>query len=191
MWKYLPASVPAGWTAAVREVTEQQMLLEQTAQLMTVWEELGRIGPRVKKFLPAEMVLLREKMSNLHLEGGHHKGDHGLFFRVGAILTQRDRSVTMGELSEALGVPPNTATRVVDWLVSAGYAERLPDREDRRVVRVSLTVEGDALYRAINQFVLQRTEELLRRFEPEERESLVALLQKLARLLREEAEQAG
>lgn len=171
---------------------EQNTLHEQTAQLMAVWEELVRIGPRVKKILPAELLLLRERMSDLHAEVGHHRGaDHILFFRVGAILTEHERSATMGELSESLGVPPNTATRMVDWLVGAGYAERLPDHEDRRVVRVSLTQDGHALYRAINEFVIQRTEELLSRFDPGERETLVALLRKLARLLKEDSANQG
>ncbi len=52
----------------------------------------------------------------------------------------------MGKLSEAAGVPPSTATRMVDWLVEGGYAERFANLEDRRIARVGLTETGRELY---------------------------------------------
>jgi len=52
-------------------------------------------------------------------------------------------------------VPFSTATRMVDWFVDNGYAQRLPDPEDRRVVRVALTDSGRELYQTIERYMVQ------------------------------------
>ncbi len=62
----------------------------------------------------------------------------------------------MTDLSEDLGTPLSSATRMVDWLVGAGYAERLADPLDRRVVLVRLTESGRRLYQAISDFLEER-----------------------------------
>ena len=50
--------------------------------------------------------------------------------------------VTMGQLVTRLQLPGPTATRVVDGLVDATLAHRLPDPEDRRRVVVHLSAAG-------------------------------------------------
>jgi DNA-binding MarR family transcriptional regulator len=54
-------------------------------------------------------------------------------------------SVSMSELAVARNVALNTATSLVDRLVSAGLVERRGDPADRRVVRVVLTPRGETL----------------------------------------------
>ncbi|SNS12073.1 DNA-binding transcriptional regulator, MarR family [Geodermatophilus saharensis] len=49
---------------------------------------------------------------------------------------------TMGELGGALTMPAPTATRLVDGLVDAALAYRLPDPDDGRRVRVHLSARG-------------------------------------------------
>jgi DNA-binding MarR family transcriptional regulator len=49
---------------------------------------------------------------------------------------------TMGELCAVLSVPAPTATRLVDGLVDAALAHRLPDPDDGRRVRVHLSTRG-------------------------------------------------
>ena len=108
--------------------------------MLSAWDELVRIGPRMKVVLPEGLARLKERMGEFHPEGGDRRHlDHDLFYRVSTVLARQDRPMAMGELSEALEVPANTATRMVDWLVTSGYAERVQDRVDRRVVRVLLT----------------------------------------------------
>ena len=170
--------------------TQGRASTEQAREMLSAWEELVRIGPRMKIVLPDGLARLKERMGELHPEGGDRRHlDHGLFYRIGTALASQGRPMTMGELSEALEVPANTATRMVDWLVTSGYAERLQDRVDRRVVRVSLTPEGREVHQALTDFTVRHTVDLLDRFTPEERETLIALLRKLARVLNEEAAQ--
>ena len=51
-------------------------------------------------------------------------------------------AMSMHELSSAMNLAGSTMTRVVDQLVYKGLAERAPDEEDRRIVRVTLTPRG-------------------------------------------------
>ncbi len=113
--------------------------------------------------------------------------DFDLFFNIGTIFSQQSDSLTMGELSQELNVPLSTATRIVDWMVSNGYVQRLPDPDDRRVVRVAFTDAGSVLYHEIDTFFMERIEQLLHNFTPDERTTFIALLQKMIQTMEQEA----
>jgi DNA-binding MarR family transcriptional regulator len=49
---------------------------------------------------------------------------------------------TVGQVADAAGIAPPTATRVLDGLVDRGLVARTPDPDDRRAVIVSLTPAG-------------------------------------------------
>ncbi len=51
-------------------------------------------------------------------------------------------SISMNDLSLKMRLAGSTMTRMVDALVQKGLADRQPDVEDRRVVRVRLTESG-------------------------------------------------
>ena len=91
-------------------------------------------------------------------------------------------SVSMGELAIARNVALNTATSLVDRLVSAGLVERRGDPADRRVVRVVLTPRGETLMvrlRAIRRAAIRR---VLDELSDEEIERVRVALPALARL---------
>lgn len=166
-------------------MTEPSLTL-QTDQIADIVGDLIRLKPRLKAVLPEDLARLKKRLGELHPEGGPRRAaDYDLFYRVGVVLSRQREPLTMGELGEALTVPLSTATRMVDWLVESGYAERLPDLEDRRIVRVALTETGRALYQTINAFIRQRIEQILRQFTDEEREELVVLLRKLVKVVEE------
>lgn len=52
------------------------------------------------------------------------------------LLSLSSEAITAGQLSQAAGLASSTATRVIDRLERAGYAVRVPDRQDRRKVYV-------------------------------------------------------
>lgn len=105
------------------------------------------------------------------------------FHRVGEILLQR-KNPTMGEISQALSVPFSTATRLINWWVESGFAQRLSDPNDRRIVRVALTEDGERLLRAIERHIAQTVERILAPLHVEEREALLRLLSKVAQELK-------
>lgn len=108
------------------------------------------------------------------------------FQRVGEILSQR-RNPTMGEISQALSVPFSTATRLINWWVESGFARRLSDPNDRRIVRVELTEHGERLLAAIERHITQTIEKVLAPLNTEERQALLRLLSKVAQGLKRES----
>lgn len=120
---------------------------------------------------------LREKIEQIN--------DRDVFFTLGFVFSRQSRPLTMGDLSRTLGVPFSTATRTVDWLVNNSYVQRLPDPEDRRVVRVELTSAGKELYGAMNDLLLESAEHLLHDFSLDERKEFGRLLGKLVDKLEE------
>ncbi len=91
--------------------------------------------------------------------------------------------LTLGELAECERVAPPTITRVVTKLEEQGYLERLPDPDDRRIVRVRVTAKAEELVararRAKADWVLDR----LDRLPPRQRRRLLAAVDALEQLV--------
>ena len=152
---------------------------KQTDEFLDILTGLMRYRRRVISLLPEELAQERERLNRLGFSGNSWRNtDHDLFNRVGVVLSRRGEPVTMGELSKALDVPLSTATRIIDGLVENGYAERVPDPEDRRVVRVKLTPDGQELFRLLYSYIKQQADQILNRFSHEERDQLLVLLRK-------------
>jgi DNA-binding MarR family transcriptional regulator len=101
------------------------------------------------------------------------------FIRMSNIL-YRETNPTMGELSQELAVSLPTATRMVDWFVENGYAQRLPDAGDRRIVRVAQTDKGRKLHESIEGHVAQLIQSIVGCLTEEEQITLLTLLRKMA-----------
>lgn len=84
------------------------------------------------------------------------------------------------DLAAALYLDKSTTSRVVDGLARKGYAERRPDAEDGRAVRIAATERGLALYRRIETDLLGDVEALIGELEPEVRRGAVRLVRRLA-----------
>jgi len=141
---------------------------------------LVSLRKRFKLGLPENLVILKKRLDGLNLaEKTAILNDIDLFYSVGITFSSHPEPVSMGELSHALEVPLSTATRIMDWLVKNGYAERLPDPDDRRIVRVALTQSGKEMYQTINEFFMERIEGIMREFTPQERHDLLSLLSRV------------
>jgi DNA-binding MarR family transcriptional regulator len=158
----------------------------QTDEFLDFLIVLMRYRLRMMTLLPEELLQQKECLQKLHLhDGSRRTPDKDLFFRVGMTLSRHGKPLPMGELSKALDVPLSTATRIVDGLVENGYAERVADPEDRRVVRVALTEQGRALFQVIHSYLQRGVDEILSQFTSEERDQLLFLLRKAARIMDE------
>jgi DNA-binding MarR family transcriptional regulator len=58
------------------------------------------------------------------------------------MILERDGPLPMTELGKRLFVSKPYVTLIVDRILKDGYVERLPDEEDRRMIRVMLTRQG-------------------------------------------------
>jgi DNA-binding MarR family transcriptional regulator len=158
----------------------------QTAEIANLFQHLFFLKHHARILLPESLSTLKKRLDETFLDsksGGSI--DEDLFHSIGLVFSARQDPITMGELSRSLDVPLSKATRIVDWLVKNNYVQRLPDPNDRRVVRVDLTEEGQEMYRTINEFIVERVERLLSIFTPQERQNLTQLLRKLLKSMEE------
>lgn len=90
--------------------------------------------------------------------------------------------INVSELSQALSVHVSTASNLLDKLARAGLVERIPDEEDRRVVRLRLTDKGRDIVARAPRPLAGRMVDALEKM-PEN--SLATLDQELARLIQQ------
>ncbi|MBA7481769.1 hypothetical protein ES707_17245 [subsurface metagenome] len=109
----------------------QQKLYDE--QITAVVHGFTQIWNKFEVMLDKELDQMQERLNGIQPgKEPHTISNHELFYRVSNSIQQKG-NLTMGELSNALSVPLSTTTRIVDWLVDNGYAQRLPDQEDRRI----------------------------------------------------------
>ena len=143
-------------------------------------QRIVRLRSRFKVVTPENFAALKKQIHESK-PSGKEAGieDAGLFFNAASVFFSYAGPITMGELSRDLEVPLSTATRTVDWLVTNGFSQRLPDPKDRRVVRVELTAKGRQAYEAISTFMLARVEQAMRPLDAAERKTFLSLLNKV------------
>jgi len=158
---------------------------DYSTHIAQILRDFMRLKSRFITFFPEELTRLKNRLDEVPLKGKAHRSvNYELFYSASDIL-YRKSNLTMGELSSTLSVPLSTATRLVDWLVDSGYATRLSDPEDRRIVRVALTDSGRQLHKTIESHVGQRFQQILSSLTAEEQITLFTLFRKMASSLKE------
>ena len=154
-------------------------------RIASLVHDFEQIGIKFDALLPKEIEQLRDLLDEIQIGDKPNRFiNYNLFSRISFNL-YRVTNMTMSELSHALSVPFSTATRMVDWFVDNGYAQRLPDPEDRRVVRVALTYSGRELYQSIERYMVQRYRQMLSPLTAEEQAMFLMLMDKVVRAFRE------
>ena len=107
--------------------------------------------------------------------------EHGV--RVGQhfVLEQlwREDGLTPGELAKRIGVETPTVTRAVQRMEAADLAQREPDLEDARLVRVRLTERGRELEEVVPEIMNRVWDEALEGFSEEERAQLRRMMERV------------
>ena len=86
---------------------------------------------------------------------------------------------TMSELGRSISVDLSTLTRTVDKLVEKHFVVRKPDPEDRRMVRVGITVEGGKIVSRFHEQRKKKIESMLRQMTSQERRVLLNIFETL------------
>ncbi len=108
---------------------EHERLLQQASQTFRV---LQQIMKHVKHTLLADVPREVARMGE-----GQYRALH---------LLSDERRITAGDLAGRCSVADPTMSKIVKSLESVGYVERQTDPDNRRVVWVSLTPKGRAMY---------------------------------------------
>jgi DNA-binding MarR family transcriptional regulator len=92
-------------------------------------------------------------------------------------------TVTASELAHAMSVKPSAVTAMIDRLYKGDYVLRERDEKDRRVVFISLTDKGRAVYEKAERNRKKVMAHFFSFLEQEELESLVSIYEKLAEVI--------
>jgi len=152
---------------------------------MELLEQMRHVFGELRFSIPQELVELRDRVVGMDTKDRPASiANPFLFFRTATMLA-RNPNLTMGELSDALAVPFSTATRIANWFVDSGYAERLSDPDDRRIVRLALTDSGRRLRDAADGLVMAHIQSILSALTPEEQAILLTLCRKVVASLKQ------
>ncbi len=95
------------------------------------------------------------------------------------MLKEHGESITMSELARFTHSPKQQMTKTVDRLTECNFAERSPDPNDRRIVRLKLTQQGKDY---IGHFLSEKAgyyQNLFEEMPPDEREQFYQALKTL------------
>jgi DNA-binding MarR family transcriptional regulator len=94
-------------------------------------------------------------------------------------------SPTLKELAEEMYLDKSTTSRVVDSLVRKGYARRVSEPDDGRVVHVEPTPEGLDLHERIEQHLIDQEKKLIADLDPVARKATATVIARLAQAAKE------
>lgn len=94
-------------------------------------------------------------------------------------LLRSPEALCVGELADAAGVTPPSATRMLDGLQDRGLVTRVRTSDDRRLVRVQITPEGAELVARKYGAMRATREAVFNQLSPAERQTAARVLQRL------------
>ena len=133
----------------------------------SAWETYGRSLHRAST---ATKSLIGERMRRI----GVHIGQNFLIEELA-----REDGLTPGELARRIGVEVPSVTRAAQRMEASGLVERVPDRHDRRLVRITLTERGRGLVGEMTRILEEASEQSLAGLTPAERAELIRLLDRV------------
>ncbi len=101
---------------------------------------------------------------------------HGRWITMVLLMREPDRTALPSELGRKQGVSRATITGLLESLENDGYVQRLADPRDGRRLLAKLTRKGVAKLDRVMPDYYQRVAELMAAFNPEQLETLIALL---------------
>jgi DNA-binding MarR family transcriptional regulator len=98
-------------------------------------------------------------------------------------LSEADEALSLGGLSDTLGLSLPAISRAVDNLVQRGHVKREEDPRDRRCKLVTVTARGRATYERLTALRLAGIRTFVAALEPDEQEALAAAVGPVVRRL--------
>lgn len=92
-----------------------------------------------------------------------------------------EKATSPGHLAEAMGVSPSSVTGIVDGLVRQGLVYRYENPDNRRMICLELTSQGNELLATLREERLNDLTEVLGRLSDEELGGLIEVLKALIR----------
>ncbi len=90
-------------------------------------------------------TIMQLRTISLQTANESHEEKAATMLQFSALNFLKDQSIiAVGELAQFLRLSKSSATQLIERLVTMGLVKRSADKEDRRVIRVTLTSKGDS-----------------------------------------------
>jgi DNA-binding MarR family transcriptional regulator len=133
------------------------------------------------RFLPYRLSVLSNRVSDaIARQYSERFGLSISEWRAMAVLGGASR-LSARDVAERTAMDKVQVSRAIEALVRAGRVARVPDGADGRILRLSLTAKGRAIYDEVVPLALHLEEVFLSALKPEERRMLEVLMIKLSR----------
>jgi DNA-binding MarR family transcriptional regulator len=124
-------------------------------------------------------LLLKHLLGSTNREFFAELQDAGISFsqlKCLGVLSNAEAPLSLGALSEELGLSLPALSRAVDGLVQRGAVKRQGDPSDRRSKLVSVSARGRATYERVVRVRVAGVERFVEDLEPDQRDALGAAL---------------
>lgn len=137
--------------------------------------------------LTHDLFQIMKRLPRLRLRGRSYKDLKGreadLLVMLAINLDVDTPALSVTALSDLLKITPAGVTHLLNPLEELGYIERLPDPNDRRVVLIGLTQEGDAMAQDLIADVQDKLSGLVNYLGEEDSRTLIHLMSKMIEFL--------
>jgi len=98
--------------------------------------------------------------------------------KILSVISERGNP-TMKEIADSLFITSPSATSAIDHLVEEGQLKRIPDSEDRRVIRLELTESGKKVFKEGYKQIVAKISEVLDKLDTKEKEFFASIFTKI------------
>ena len=95
------------------------------------------------------------------------------------ILHSAEEGMRQKEIAEIMEIGASATSQMIDKLEKDGFVKRIPDPDDRRATRIILTEKGTARAYEVDNEQESALERFFVNLQEEEKQQLIALLQKI------------
>lgn len=104
------------------------------------------------------------------------------FLRLEVLRFIKDKkNPTMKDVAAYLHVTPPSATSLVNALVDKGFAKRIKDKKDRRIIHLALTDKGVKYFNKEFARIAKKIKEIYSKLSKKEIKELIKILEKLSK----------
>lgn len=129
------------------------------------------------------------QLKNLISQRNYHSHEEKIAttLQFSALNFLKDRTgVTVGELADFLQLSKSSATQLTERLVKMGLIKRLSDRNDRRVIRLSITGRGKTEFINLKTLLKTRMNSILSKIPEKDVKELIRIHTSLIKSLKDE-----
>lgn len=102
---------------------------------------------------------------------------------------QGDTGIRVSDLGQHMRISRSGVSQLLKGLDDKRFIQRLPDKEDRRVVYIRMTEEGEARYARITSGMRNRMHRIIAQMGEQNFERLITLVEKLSEAMEGELDQ--